>query len=245
MRAPVPAPRAGASLDTMSPAPPRELLDALAGMGVMGLAVVSPFLRSRRGHWGMDPALAARALPGDDLVPAPSWSWSHGIVVAARPEVVWPWVAQIGADRAGFYSYAALENLVGCNVRNAERIHPEWQEREGTTLVLHPKAPPLSIVEARPGGHLVAFGPPDEEARVAGRPWVAASWLLMVAPLGAGSSRVISRYRVAHSGDRRTRLAFGPALLEPIGFAMDRRMLIGIRDRAERAPAATTREVAA
>ncbi len=95
---------------------------------------------------------------------------------------MWPWVAQIGADRAGFYSYAALENLVGCGVRNAERIHPEWQEREGTTLVLHPKAPPLSIVEARPGGHLVAFGPPDEEARAAGRPWIAASWLLMVAP---------------------------------------------------------------
>ena len=174
--------RARASLDTMSPTRPREPLDALAGVGVMGLALVSPFLRSRRGHWGMDPALAARPLPGDDLVPAPSWSWSHGIVVAARPEVVWPWVAQIGADRAGFYSYAALENLVGCGVRNAERIHPEWQEREGTTLVLHPKAPPLPIVEARPGGHLVAFGRARRGGAGGGPAWIAASWLLMVAP---------------------------------------------------------------
>lgn len=213
----------------------REIAQALAGACVIAGALVTPFRRDARRRWGLAPAAAARPLPGDELIPAPAWSWTHGIAVAAPPADVWPWVAQIGADRAGFYSYSGLENLVGCRVRNADRIHPEWQDRAGTALVLHPKGPPLPIVEARAGSHMVAFGPPDEEARAAGRPWSAASWLLMVEPRGAGRCTVISRFRSAHSGDRRTRLAFGPALLEPIGFAMDRRMLIGIRARADAA----------
>ena len=203
----------------------------------MGAAIITPFLRARRNHWGLGPAGAERVMPGDDRVRSPAWSWTHAIEVAAPAADVWPWVAQIGADRAGFYSYAALENMVGCGVRNAERIHPEWQDREGTELVLHPRAPALPIVEVEPGHHLVAHGAPDPRAREDGRSWTAASWLLMVEPLGASRCRVVSRYRSAHSGDLRTRLGFGPALLEPIGFAMDRRMLTGIRDRAERVAA--------
>ena len=213
----------------------REIAQALAGACVIAGALVTPFRRDARLRWGLEPAAAARPLPGDALIPAPSWSWTHGIRVGAPAAEVWPWVAQIGADRAGFYSYSDLENLVGCGVRNADRVHPEWQERAGTSLVLHPKGPPLPIVEERPGSHMVAFGAPDDEARAAGRAWTAASWLLMVEPLGAGRCTVISRFRSAHSDDRRTRLAFGPALLEPIGFAMDRRMLIGIRARAQAA----------
>jgi hypothetical protein len=89
-------------------------------------------------------------------------------------------------------------------------------------------------VEVVPGRHFVAHAASDPAALVAGRPWVAASWLFLVEPLGPGRSRVVSRYRCATSGDRRTRLLFGPALLEPIGWAMDRKMLLGIRARAER-----------
>ena len=223
----------------------REALAALRGLGLMGLALVTPFLRARRNRWGMAPAEVARPFPGDDLVPSPAWTWTHGITVRAGAADTWPWVAQIGADRGGFYSYAALENLVGCGVRNADRIHPEWQEREGTTLVLHPKAPPMPIRAVERGRCLVAHGAPDEEARAAGRPWMAVSWLLMVEPLGPARCRVVSRYRCAHSDDRRTRLAFGPGLLEPIGFAMDRRMLKGIRRRAEGRAAPAAREAPA
>lgn len=106
------------------------------------------------------------------------------------------------ADKGGFYSYTWLENLVGRGVRDAERVHPEWRARPGDPLVLHPKTPALTIVE------------------------VAAE------PLGPGRTRIVSRYRCACSDDLRTRLAMGPALLEPIGFAMDRRMLQGIARRS-------------
>ena len=48
----------------------------------------------------------------------------------APVEDVWPWLIQIGQDRAGFYSYTWLENLVGAGMRNASSVRPEWQSRE-------------------------------------------------------------------------------------------------------------------
>ena len=199
----------------------------------MAAAAATPFLRRRRGAWTPGTGAEEGPYPGDERIPEPRWGWTHAIEIAAPAEEVWRWVAQIGADRGGFYSYTWLENLVGCGVRDAERIHPEWQARAGDRLVLHPSGPPFEIVEAEPGRHLLVFGAPDEEARAAGRPWAAASWLLLTQALDPERTRLVSRYRSAGSGDLRTRLAMGPALMEPIGFAMDRRMLRGIRRRAE------------
>ena len=219
----------------------RDVLSGLAGVGRMGVSMLTPMQRSHRARWGATPELLERRHPGDDLVAEPRWGWTHAVEVAAPPRRVWPWVAQVGADRGGFYSYSWLENLVGCALRDAERVHPEWELREGDDLRLHPSAPPLRVVSVEPGHHLVAFGAPDEEARRAGRPWVAGSWLFLVEETAPGLTRVVSRYRCATSDDVRTRLAFGPALLEPIGSTMDRRMLLGIRSRAERAPRAVGR----
>lgn len=194
----------------------------------MAAALATPFRRDRRCRWGLDPATAGRALPGDDLVREARWSWTHGIEIDVPAADAWPWVAQIGADRGGFYSYQWLENLFGCRVRNADAIHPDWELREGDGLVIHPERPPLRVVEVRRGRHLVAYGPPEGGAR-----WAAVSWLFLVEPLGESRCRVVSRFRCAHSDDLAMRAAFGPALLEPIGFAMDRGMLRGIRRRAQ------------
>ena len=219
----------------------RDVAAGLGGAGRMGLALVTPMQRGNRARWGATPELAERRHPGDDLVTDPLWGWTHAVEVAAPLSRVWPWVAQIGADRAGFYSYSWLENLVGCAVRDAERVHPEWELREGDGLSLHPSVPPLRVVEVEPGRHIVAHAPADADAVREGRPWVEASWLFLVEELADGGTRVVSRYRCATSGDLRTRLAFGPAIVEPIGSTMDRRMLLGIRRRAEHAPRHPTR----
>jgi hypothetical protein len=211
----------------------RDVLEGVAGAGVMALALVTPFLRGARSHWGITEEIAARTYPGDDLIPEPRWSWTHGIEIDAPAEEVWPWVAQIGGDRAGFYSYQWLENVAGCELRNAERVHPEWEVREGDDLVLHSRVPAMRVVSVTRGRHFVAFGPPDEAARRAGRPWVAGSWLFMVEPLDGRRCRLLSRYRAECSDDVATRLSFGPTLVEPVGFAMDRRMLLGVKERAE------------
>jgi hypothetical protein len=213
----------------------RDVVAGAGGAAIMVAALLTPFLRVARNHWGVDEATAERAYPGDDLVVSPRWSWTHGIEVDAPAAAVWPWVAQIGADRGGFYSYQWLENLAGCRLRNAEAIHPEWAIRESGELLLHPDMPALHVASITPGKWFVAHAPADENARATGKPWAAVSWLFVVEPLDSERCRVISRYRCACSDDLRTRLQLGATLVEPIGFAMDRRMLKGIKERAESA----------
>jgi hypothetical protein len=217
----------------------RDVVEGMGGLLVTIAALATPFLRRARSHWGLTEADAQRAYPGDALVAEPLWGYTHGVEVDAPSAEVYGWLAQIGADRGGFYSYQWLENLVGCDVRNAERIHPEWEARVGQPLVLHPdpKAPRLRIVAVERGRYVLAHASADDGDKAAGKPWAASTWLFYVEPLGAERCRVISRFRAACSTDLTTRLAFGPTLIEPLGFAMDRRMLLGIKARAERAHA--------
>ena len=219
----------------LSPDGWRDVLDGISGALKIGFTLATPFVRNRRRHWGLEQAAAARALPGDDLIRQPRWSWTHAIEIEARADDVWPWVVQLGADRAGFYSYQWLENLAGCRLRNAETIHPEWSVEVGRGLALHPAIPPLSIVSMERGRHFVAHAPADRSAKADGKPWIAASWLFLVEPLGPNCCRLVSRYRVACSNDWKTRLSFGPTFVEAIGFNMDRRMLLGIKQRVEAA----------
>jgi hypothetical protein len=210
-----------------------DVTEGVVGAATMLLAFVTPFLRQARNHWGLTAEEAERPRPGDELIPMPLWSWTHAVEVDALPEQVWPWVAQIGADRAGFYSYQWLENLAGCNLKNAEALHAEWIHRVRDSLILHPKAPPIPVVSIEPGRSLVAFAAADEKARAEGRPWAAVSWAFLLEPLEDGRTRIVSRFRSTCSDDLKTRATQGPSLLEPIGFAMDRRMLLGIVERVE------------
>jgi hypothetical protein len=212
----------------------RDRLAGVGGAARMLFAFMTPFLRDARSHWGLDAEAARRPLPGDGLVASPRWSWTHAVEIGASAASVWPWIAQIGADRAGFYSYQWLENVAGCGLRNAETVHPEWEIKAGDRLSLHPKMPPLAVVEVERGRWFVAYGAPQEAARRDGKPWVVASWLFYLEPLDERRCRLVSRYRADCSDDLVTRLSFGPTLVDPIGFAMDRRMLLGVRELAER-----------
>jgi hypothetical protein len=213
----------------------RDVLEGMGGAAITTAALLTPFMRRSRGHWGLDVATAERAYPGDELIAKPRWQWTHGIEIAASAADVWPWVAQVGANRAGFYSYQWLENVARCDLRNAEVIHPEWEVHEGDHVVLHPGVPPLPVVSLVPGRHFVAYAAADARSRASGKPWVEATWGFFVESLGPGRCRFISRYRANSSDDVATRLSFGPTFIEPIGFAMDRRMLLGVKERAERA----------
>jgi hypothetical protein len=214
-------------------ATPGDLAEGLTGAAIITLALMTPFLRRAREHWGLNARDARRVYPGDDLVHAPRWLWTHAVEIDAPASAVWPWVAQVGADRGGFYSYQWLENLAGCEIQNAETIHADWELVEGDALVLHPRTPPLRVVSVAPGRHVLAYGAPDDAARASGAPWATVSWLFLIEPLGACRCRFISRFRSDCSSDLATRLAFGPLFVEPVGFAMDRRMLLGVKALSE------------
>ena len=87
------------------------------------LAVWHPWLM----NWGATRDEQAMVLPGD--TETPSAYLTRAITIDAPPAVVWPWLMQIGQDRAGFYSNDYLENLTGANIHNADVIRPEWQVR--------------------------------------------------------------------------------------------------------------------
>lgn len=183
---------------------------ALLGVGAAGLYAAVAVPRMRR--WGATAAERQARLPGDGEVPAPAFQSTRAVSIAAPAEEVWPWLAQVGQDRGGFYSYVWLENLAGCRMRNADRLHPEWQHREiGEKVMLHP-AVGVPVAGFEPGRALVLEG------------WGA----FVLEPDGPGRTRLLARNRVP-----RASAAFYAALVELPHFVMERRMLLGIKQRAE------------
>ena len=99
--------------------------------GVLGSAAAGAGLYAARRfyrNWGTSKDECETPLPGDELVGAPAVQTTEGIWIDAPASAVWPWLVQMGQDRGGLYSYESLENLIGLKFRNAERIHPEWQQ---------------------------------------------------------------------------------------------------------------------
>lgn len=204
----------------------RDVMTSLEGVSRMAVALITRPLRRRRTIWGATPAEIAAVYPGDNAVPQPNWEYTHAIDVDAPRERVWPWLIQIGQGRGGFYSYQGLENLVGCQIRNATKVHPEFGSLEvGDEVKLHPKAPGLHVVVADPNRSLVlsgsAKGSPDRSL-----------WAFHLVDVANGRTRLIERGRYAYGRGLVSRLSFSPTFLEPISFVMSRKMLLTIADLA-------------
>jgi hypothetical protein len=187
------------------------VLALLGTVGMLGyLAVVRPWTRS----WGATPDEIDEPLPGDELVANPGISMTRAVTIDASLAEVWPWLAQIGQDRGGFYSYACLENLAGCELQNADRIHPEWQERSvGERVPLHPLN----------GPKLARFDPNRSYAFEGG-------WYFALRAIDGDRTRLIARSRVPRGLPG---LAYA-LFIEAPHFIMERKMLLGIKARAER-----------
>ncbi len=207
----------------------------VGGVLVLGTLAASPLLRRAYNRWGVDDDELASAMPGDELVPEPDLGYTRGITVAAPVEAVWPWVAQLGQGRGGFYSYDGLENLLRCDIHSADRVLPEHQDvAAGDVIRLAPGAAPsfrVHSVRAPEALVLVSAVPADGGPAGArtGEPVVTWQWVLR--PLDGGRrTRLLVRQRL--SRPRAQRLLW--RLVEPVGFVMERRTLFGVKARAER-----------
>lgn len=220
----------------------RTFFEALEGAILMGLHLVGyPFLKDWRRSWGLTSKELAKTFPGDERIPNPQWGATHAITIEAPPARVWPWIVQIGQDRAGFYSYQGLENLVGCDVHNVEKIVPAWQQREvGDELKLHVQAPGIPVIAVQPRRCLITGGVTRDSRKP--EKCMASLWGFYLEELPGRRTRLYSHYR---NGYRRLSfgefLAMGPYLIEPISFVMDRKMLINIK-RLSEGMAATDRK---
>ena len=107
---------------------------------LVGLTAYELWIRPWAARWGATAEELRRSWPGDEFVPDAVQTATHAITINAPASSVWPWILQIGQDRAGYYSYSWLENLFGAEIRNILRIVPEFQTRSvGDDVWMAPK----------------------------------------------------------------------------------------------------------
>jgi hypothetical protein len=211
-----------------------ETAVAVGGLAIVGYRrVVKPWHE----RWGATDEELLLPLPGDDLVAEPADQVTRAVTIAAEPEDVWPWLVQIGADRAGFYSYDWLENLFGLGIHSADDVVEAWQQREVGDVVYANRAGTggWCVMDLRPNEALVLATANMAENRPLRRDeqlrWEFL-WTFALRRAPAGGTRLLVRERTGF-GSAATRALLSP--LGPVSFIMSRRMMLGIKARAEAA----------
>lgn len=199
--------------------------------GITTAAVAATFLASGRHlRLGATPEEMSATLPGDDLIRDATRSATRAITIHAPAAEVWPWVAQMGQEKAGFYTYATLENLVGCRITNADRIVEAWQRPQaGDPFKLHPDLA-LLTAQVLPGEALVVRNPERRAGVEAPMPFDF-SWAFVLRPDRTGTHcRLVVRERYRPDDARAVRML---RMSGPVAALMTFGMLRGIRRRAE------------
>jgi hypothetical protein len=203
------------------------LAGAVAGL-VAGLAV------RRARNWGAESEEIAAVLPGDELMPEPAVTTTRAVDIDAPAAEVWRWLVQMGAGRGGMFSYDWLENVVGHDARTTHEIRDGWQDLAvGDRILVRPASRgalpdgyPMTVARLEEDRLLVLRQAPPE------CPWTAV-WSFVIEPLDRTSCRLLSRSQAERRASWVARSE--AAVLEPVSTIMTRRMLLGIKQRAESA----------
>jgi hypothetical protein len=213
---------------------------AAASVGVLFLTYIGIAVASWPWHraWGSTPDEMAMALPGDAPDRRPSDEIQHAVTIDAPPEAVWPWLVQLGQDRAGFYSYDWLERAAGVDIHNVLEIRAEWQARQSGELV-----------RATQPGYLGGVFGPELGWRLddvqPGRALVLRNWgAFVLVPTADGRTRFIVRSTITNPRIPVWAAVLNMGAFELPHFIMERRMMLTIKALAERtvpAPAVARR----
>ncbi len=203
------------------------------------------FIRPWHVHWGVIDEEVHQPLPDDVLIPHPKMETTRAITIQAQPADIWPWLVQMGTGRAGWYSYARLENLLPRSARcaeitNAEQIIPEFQHlKAGDSIPLSPTTG-LTVAAIDPP-HVLTLratvspqtGMPLDTQEPKPDAYLDGSWVFVLEALDEQVTRVIERVRIDYQPHLRL-APFVYLILEPATFVMERKMLLGIKRRAEK-----------
>ena len=191
---------------------------------ILAVAAAGYPLLWRRGclTWGADEVDVAREMPGDEFLPGAPLVSTRAVTVDAPPSAIWPWLVQMGPGRGGAYTYDWIENLFGLNMHSANEILPEFQGlKVGDVLPLGARGPRMRVDVLETDRAMVL--------RSLDGSWV---WAFGLYPHGGGS-RLVSRNRIAAAHVTPLSKAFSMLVMEPGSLVMERRMLLGIKERAE------------
>ncbi len=207
-----------------------DTLDSMARLGrittAVALVVAADRLYRRRLRawlftWGATAEEAAQRLPGDELLERPEIVSTRAITIDAPPSAVFPWLVQMGVGRGGAYTYDWIENLLGLDMHSADRIVPELQQLTVGDVLRGPKPDSGMRVEILERDRVLATRSEDGT-------WV---WTFILVE-DHGRTRLLSRNRIVVGRSPGARL--GMAVMEPGSLVMERKMLLGIKERAER-----------
>jgi hypothetical protein len=187
-------------------------------------------LRPWYSSWGTTRSEQQMVLIGDPPLGESHYRIDHAITIKAPVDSVWPWLAQIGQDRGGFYTYDWLERLAGADIHNADSIVPAWQQRKQGDVIRAAQPDYLGGLFGRNLGWKITQLEP-------GRAMVLAKWgAFVLDPIDARTTRMHIRTRgrgvPTISGIALTPLSL--LFFEPAHFIMERGMLLGLKQRAER-----------
>ena len=197
----------------------KKTLLVTAGALIGGAALYRSFLRAPILTWGATRDEVSRRLPGDELVEEADGTATRAVTINAPPSAVWPWIAQMGpSPRGGAYTYDWIENLLGLNMHSVDHVLPEFQHpKVGDGFGYGPNKMSFRLVEPE---HVLAAQSEDSN-------WV---WTFVIEQTQEGKTRLISRnrFRLPKLKDQ-----IGMIPMEPASLVMERRMLHGIKKRAE------------
>jgi hypothetical protein len=214
------------------------LLGISAAVLVIVVAAYASVLRPWHLRWGTVGLEASETLPGDDLLEGTVSQVTRAITINAPPQAIWPWLMQIGQDRAGFYSYTALENLIGADMPEIHTLRPQWEPRVPGEVVwfANPKrfqGEGKMIAAVVDEHHAFVMVMKEDWLRLSkGGRGTRGSWAFVLRPLDESHTRLIARQRSGPPLNIKTRLA-GSLFWEPAHFVMERKMLVTIKELAE------------
>ena len=225
-----------------------NIWEAICGASLMFVLIILPCLRSKLRKWGSTEEELNRKLPGDELIENVKGWYNHAVTIKAAAADVWPWIVQLGQNKGGFYSYELLENVVGSKIHNVDKIVLEFQDTAvGDAVMMTPKTAPYIVTAIEPGRAFVLrlrVNLATQQVVDATEPlpekYQDGSWLFFIEETSEGVTRLMTRSRNDWNQSKTNTFFYG--LFGIISIAMDRKMLKGIRKRAEAAVkrAATT-----
>lgn len=199
-----------------------KIAGILSGLGILAVVIMFALL-PWMDRWGATEDEIAASYAGDELVPSPRITYTRVVSINASPEQVYPWIAQLGADKGGMYSYTWFESyILQCPQTNADRIHEEWQGlKVGDKVMMCPNdiPPGFEVAQIEPN-QVIVLG--HQENGI----W-SDVWQFILLPQGDGTTRLILRSRDAKEG-------WLWDVIRPGEFIMVRGMLLGIQERAEK-----------
>jgi len=188
---------------------------AAGALGVIPLYMLA--VRPWHLRWGATDEEVERPLPGDGICENPHLDSTRAVTVHAQPEHIWPWLVQMGRGRAGWYSYDFIDNP---GRRSAEKILPEFQKLEPGDYIPTGIGPGFRVVDVESNQFLVLQVAPQ------------GSLTLALHPQGPSETRLVTRIRVRWNL-RDPKTAVMAAVVDPGDFVMMRKMMLGVKRRAE------------